>query len=239
MTLSPHDLEHDLDVLEAIEKATLRMVVEALYSYADEARRIFAEETDEPGDIAEDVTREALDALGFSVMPIRLFGKIDFKRARYVFHPEYSVKQALFVDSKAEAPEGSGTATIQTSQTSLRIRQRRSGRVLDVQGGLPPVYTRGGDSLLTTTIFVKYHYAHVAGVSNELHNVVLACLPNGFLQTRYNPTPDDGFWRAGRDAPTRGEAFRVRIHFGNLKGKARWRVQKIQFSPSVAFDWDG
>lgn len=52
----------------------------------------------------------------------RLFGKMDYKRACYLFHPNYAIKQALFVDSKAEKIEGRNTATLQTSQLSMVVR---------------------------------------------------------------------------------------------------------------------
>ena len=48
-------------------------------------------------------------------IPVRLFGKIDYKRATYLFQPEYAVRQALFVDSKAEKIDGVRTAITQTS----------------------------------------------------------------------------------------------------------------------------
>ena len=83
-------------------------------------------------DIGEDITREALDRQGIPTIPVRLFGKIDYKRATFLFQPEYAVRQALFVDSKAEKVSGAGTATIQTSQTSMRIRQVRSNEMFDV-----------------------------------------------------------------------------------------------------------
>ena len=239
MTLNPNSLQDDRQTLENIEKATLRMVTQAIYNFCADAELIFAQEQDEPGDIAEDITREALDSLGFAKIPTRLFGKIDFKRSQYLFHPEYSVKQALFVDSKAEAPEGSRTATIQTSQTSMHIRQLRAGKVVDIPGELPTIYyTKAGDSYLTTTVFVKYHYETLANNSKKLLNIVLACLPNGMLQNYYNPDENTSFWRAGRDAPTLGEAFRVRIHFDDLKAMANWRVQTINLQPASPFVWD-
>jgi len=238
LTLHPSDLEQDPDTLEQVEKATLRMVTQAVWSFLDDAAQIFGQEEDKPADIAEDVTREALDSLGFSRIPIRLFGNIDFKRARYIFHPEYSIKQALFVDSKAEAPEGSATTTIQMSQTSMYVRQRRGGRRMDVAGSLPAVLQKGGDCYLTTTVFVKYHYEGTIDGPKTLLNVVLACLPNGMLQSRYNPDETHTIWRAGRNAPTRGEPFRVRIHFGDLKAKANWRVQTISVQPRRQVAWD-
>jgi hypothetical protein len=65
--------------------------------------------------------------MGVSRIDERLFGKIDYKRARYYFRPDFAVRQALLVDSKAEKVEGQGTATLQTTQTSMRIRQIRAG----------------------------------------------------------------------------------------------------------------
>lgn len=54
-------------------------------------------------------------------------------------------------------------------------------------------------------------------------------MPNGKLQERYNPNEEDSFWLAGRNAPSRGEEFRVRVSFSKLKEKARWRVQRIYY----------
>lgn len=237
MTLDPSELLFDLDLLETIEKATLRLVVQAVYDFSGEASEIFSEEQDLVADIGEDITREALDRLGTSIIPVRLFGKVDYKRARYVFHSDYSVRQALFVDSKAEKIEGARTATIQTAQTSMRIRQRRGGSVIDEPGGLPVVLDRQGNSFLTTTIFVKYNYQTIPDAKNELFSIRLVCLPNGMLQNRYNPTPDDTFWLAGRNAPSRGEPFRVRIGLNALKRRANWRIQLIQLRPTSSYVW--
>lgn len=98
-----------------------------------------------------------------------------------------------------------------------------------------------GDEYLTTTIFVKYNYSENmdAASPNRLDSISVLCLPNGILQDRYNPTANDTIWRAGRNAPTRGEAFRVRISLDALKGKANWRVQSIAADPAQPFAWDG
>lgn len=166
----------------------------------------------------------------------RLFGKIDYKRARYVFHPEYSIKQALFVDSKAEKVEGQRTATLQISQTSLIIEQVRSGKPVRISGKLPKILELKGQKFITTTIFVKYDYwENESGKS--LSSVTIAALPNGLLQKRYNPSPQDTIWLAGRNAPSRGEEFRVRLSFDKLKKKANWRVQKIPIPPR-SFNWN-
>ena len=239
MTLDPAELPDNLNVLESIEKATLRLVVQAIYSFAGEAADIFRNERDDVQDIAEDITREAMDRIGTSVIPVRLFGNIDYKRARYLFSPDFSLRQALFVDSKAEKVEGARTVTIQTSQTSMRIRQMRAGAEVDEAGEVPVVYQdRDGVAYLTTTVFVKYNYAEIAARQNQLESISITCLPNGMLQDRYNPNARTTFWMAGRNAPTRGEDFRVRIGLPRLKALSNWRVQDIQIEPNVEFAWD-
>lgn len=239
MTLDPAELPANLDVLESIEKATLRLVVQAIYTFAGEAADIFHNERDDVQDIAEDITREAMDRIGTSVIPVRLFGTIDYKRARYLFSPDFSLRQALFVDSKAEKVEGARTVTIQTSQTSMRIRQIRSGSEVDEPGEVPTVYfDRDNVAYLTTTVFVKYNYQEITEMQNQLESISITCLPNEMLQDRYNPNPQTTFWMAGRNAPTRGEGFRVRIGLPRLKALSDWRVQRIQVDPEIAFTWD-
>ena len=235
MLLEPVQLIGDLDRLEEIEKASLRLVAQAIYDYRDTAIEIFHEESDLVADIGEDITREALDRMGVARIDQRLFGKIDYKRARYLFHPDYAIRQALFVDSKAEKVSGQGTATLQTSQFSMMVRQVRAEEDVEVEGSLPKILTIRDTSYITTTIFVKYNYDEVAG-SNELKSITVAAVPNGLLQERYNPSSQDTIWIAGRNAPSRGEAFRVRLSFSRLKTKASWRVQKIPLPPND-FGW--
>ena len=161
----------------------------------------------------------------------RLFGKMDYKQARYLFHPEYAVRQALFVDSKAEKTAGQQTATLQTSQFSMRVRQERSGKLFDIPGTLPAVLRLRDWEYITTTIFVKYNYSGVSSQAYALDSITVAALPNGFLQELYNPDHGESIWLAGRNAPTRGEAFRVRLSFQRLRARTSWRVQSIPNSP--------
>jgi hypothetical protein len=230
MLLDPKQLTNDLDRLEEIEKVSLRLVVQAIYDYRSTAIEIFRAESDLVADIGEDITREALDRMGMAKIDQRLFGKIDYKRARYLFHPDYAIRQALFVDSKAEKVSGQGTATLQTSQFSMTVRQFRAEQSVEVEGSLPKILTIRDTSYITTTIFVKYNYEET-GVRNELKSITVAAVPNGLLQERYNPSPDDTIWIAGRNAPSRGEAFRVRLSFSRLKAKVGWRVQRIPLPP--------
>lgn len=237
MTLiNPDDLMNDLDRLEGIEKASLRFVAQALYDYRREASIIFHAESDQVADIGEDITREALDRLGMPKVDQRLFGKVDYKRACYVFQPEFAIRQALFVDSKAEEIGGKGTATLQISQLSMTVKQVRSGSSVSVPGKLPQVLLLNNDRFLTTTIFVKYTYTRHEHV-HHLMSITVAAVPNGMLQERYNPHEQDSIWLAGRNAPSLGEEFRVRLSFRLLKHKARWRVQHIPVEPHD-FSWD-
>ena len=236
MLLNPEELRQNLDRLEEIEKVSLRLVTQALYNYRTTAQEIFLVESDLVADIGEDITREAMDRLGMPRIDQRLFGKVDYKRACYLFHPEYALKQALFVDSKAEKVTGQSTATLQISQLSMVVKQVRFGQELAIQGRLPEIINVTGDSYLTTTIFVKYNYEEATG--NILRSITVAAVPNGILQDRYNPTAQDTIWIVGRNAPTLGEEFRVRLSFHRLKEKAGWRVQHIPMPPND-LSWDG
>jgi len=234
--LDPETLSTDLERLEGIEKGSMRLVAQALYDFRETAAEIFRREPDLAQDIAEDITREALDRIEMSRLDTRLYGKMDYKRARYVFNRDYAVLQALFVDSKAEKIAGQNTATLQTSQISMIINQIRRGLEVNIPGKLPKIIETDKGKCLTTTIFVKYNY-DTNNNENRLITIKIAALPNGFLQERYNPNINDTIWKAGRDAPTLGEEFRVRLAFDKLKTKTNWRIQTIPMSPHP-FVWD-
>lgn len=236
MLIDAQELEKNPDRIEEIEKASLRLVVQAILEFRKAALEIFDAESDHVADIGEDITREALDRMGMSKIDQRLFGKIDFKKARYVFHPEYAVRQALFVDSKAEKISGQGTATLQTSQFSMVVKQIRAEEEINVPGKLPPTIRIGETTFITTTLFVKYNYEEENG-KNQLKTITFAAVPNGLLQGRYNPDCKDTIWMAGRDSPRRGEEFRVRLSFSRLKKKAAWRVQKLDMDADT-FQWE-
>ncbi|MBI5568381.1 MAG: SfiI family type II restriction endonuclease [Desulfomonile tiedjei] len=235
MFLDPNTLENDLDRLESIEKASMRFVTHALCLFRLDAATIYSSESDKQADIGENITREALDSLGVHRIPVRLFGKSDYKKACYYFHPDYALRQALFVDSKAE--KGSATARVQVSQTSLVVRQTRQGVDVEVPGSIPKVLTVAGENFPTTTIFVKYVYDDSGG-QNALEQIRISCLPNGFLQGRYNPTCDDSIWSVGPDSPAREEEFRTRLNYAKLKAKCKWRVQDIKVGPEDQFAWE-
>ena len=221
----------ELDALERLEKTAMAMVVQAIKDYLPQASTIFREETDLPQDIAEDVTREAIEAMGLPGLRERLYGKVDVKKAIYVFLPE-AQPVALMLDAKAEKPNGNRTATIQMSQTSMTVKMRRSGVDVAEPGGLEQGIRRGDRAFQVVTIIAKYVYKEV-GESQRLDRVIVACIPNGRLQERYNPTTQDTIWLAGSDAPTLGEDFRVRLSYRHLREKAAWRVEEIALPPGM------
>lgn len=216
------------DEIEAIEKLTLRWVFQAVVDFGFPAYDIFLNSPDEVKDIAEDITREILDRLAGYNIQQRLLGNVDYRRARYIILPDQVVRQALFADSKAEKSRSS--ATMQMSQVSLHVRQNRAGQTVDTPGLLPPVRALGGVNYLTTVVLL--HYFYTDDPAHRLKELTLCAVPNGRLQNRYNPSADDTIWTAGRDAPTLGEDFRVRLSFQRLQAKQPWRVQKVQYDPA-------
>lgn len=210
------------DILK-VEMVCQRMVARAMRDYQAKAADIFRNEVEDAKEVAEDVTREAMEALGVSRIDYRLYGKVDYKRAAFVFLPESEQGVALMVDSKAE--KDGDTITIQMSQTSMEVRHMRGGRPTSAGGKLERRIDINGKSLLTVTIFVKYVYTPAVDKGLDLKEIIVACVPNGLLQERYNPSArSDNFWRAGRNAPSRGEEFRVRVNLKALTQADPWRV---------------
>ncbi len=80
------------------------------------------------------------------------------------------------------------------------------------------------------TVIAKYSYVENANHRKQ-RKIIAPCIPNGKLQSSYNPDArNNTFWRAGRNAPTLGEDFRVRVRFDALKERASWRVVEIPLS---------
>jgi hypothetical protein len=235
--MEPHRLtDLNEDEIERIEILTMRWLFQAVVDFGIQPYTIFTLSPDDVRNVAEDVTREVLDRLSGYNINQRVFGTVDYKRARYVILPEQVIRQALFVDSKAE--KESRSATLQMSQISLTVRQRRSGAEVNEQGRLPTIARFDGEEFLTTTMLLHYHYAEGPQRSNPpyylLQSITLCAIPNGRLQDRYSPTVDDNIWLVGRNAPRLGEEFRVRLGFAKLEQKSRWRVQRISYPDGVS-----
>lgn len=60
MTLTAEQLVSNVDIIERVEKSTLRMVTQALLDFVDEAREIFSHETDSVADLCAQPRAEAL-----------------------------------------------------------------------------------------------------------------------------------------------------------------------------------
>lgn len=227
--------------IEQIEKQTLRWVVQAILDYNPaEIWDEFRNSPDDADGVAEDVTQECLSRLsGYTLDKRRLYGTVDYRRARYAILPDLIVRQALFVDSKAEKSGGAGR--IQINQSSIRVKFKRpDGTVVDVPGGLDPIIKLAdGTTYLTATVFVHYHYETPAH-GRSLKQIKVIALPNGRLESAYVQSPLQTIWNVGPDSPARGEAQRARIGFTKLKAKANWRVQVIDPAPkgAVAFVWE-
>jgi hypothetical protein len=218
----------DVKEIEDVEKLTIRWIYQAVLDFGMEAHEIFLKSPDSVKDIAEDITRELLDRLsGYNVYQ-RIYGTVDYKKARYVILPDQTVRQALFIDSKAE--KENRTATIQMSQTSMWVKQKRYGTEINQKGFLPEISEYGDKNYLTTTCLIHFMYEDDFKGIHHLREVTIAAIPNGKLQEKYNPNTEDGIWLAGRNAPTLGEDFRVRVSFSKLTEKAQWRVQKIFYN---------
>lgn len=220
----PADLDHD--EIERIEKQSLRWLFQAAVDFGFDAWEIFHQSPDDVQDVAEDITREMLDRLGGYQIHRHILGNVDYRKARYVILPEFAVRQGLFVDSKAE--KTSRTATLQMSQVSMEVRQTRGGVGMVVEGKLPKLSIYDGHNYLTTMLLAHFEYTDIER-AHHLRHLTIAALPNGLLQERYNPTVDDTIWRAGRNAPSLGEDFRVRLSFPALVAKEPWRVQRISY----------
>jgi hypothetical protein len=226
--------------IEDIEKLTLRWLFQATLDFGFDAYDIFFQSPDDVKDVAEDIVEELLTRLPGYNLPQRILGTVDYKKARYIILPEMMIRQALFVDSKAEKEDR--TATLQMSQTSMIVRQKRSGVDVVEQGTLPKISRYAARQYLTTTAFVHFLYKDDAENFHHLKKATICCIPNGLLQDLYNPDSDSTIWLAGRNAPTLGEVFRVRLSFALLKRARPWRVQHIYYDEAAETctgNWEG
>ena len=213
---------------ELLEQTAFEMVVQAFEDYHITAAVVFRHEADLPQDRAEDLTREALESMRLPQVNERLYGKVDYKKAIYVFLPK-AVPVALMVDSKAEKANGDRTATLQMSQTSMRVKLKSGNKLVDKAGRLPSTIECRGLTLYVVTIVVKYVYDEWND-NHILTKLILACIPNIELQQTYNPNAQDTIWLAGKDSPKRNEDFRIRLSFERLSQKAAWRVRTINIA---------
>jgi hypothetical protein len=215
----------------------MRSLFQAAVDFGFDAYDYFYQSSDEVQNIAEDISREMMDKIGGYRIDERILGNVDYRKARYVILPDLQVRQALFVESKAE--KDASSATLQMSETSMVVNQERGGETHKVAGLIPKVAMPRGLAHITTTLVAHYHYEDYEN-NHILKTLTIAALPNGRLQSRYNPDTEDTIWKAGRNAPKLGETFRVRLAFDRLETKAAWRVQRITYevgSKQIGGEW--
>jgi hypothetical protein len=215
----------------------MRSLFQAAVDFGFDAYDYFYQSSDEVQNIAEDISREMMDKIGGYRIDERILGNVDYRKARYVILPDLQVRQALFVESKAE--KDATSATLQMSETSMVVNQDRAGQVHNVAGLIPKIAMPRGLAHLTTTLVAHFHYEDHES-NHILKTLTMAALPNGRLQQKYNPDTDDTIWKAGRNAPKLGETFRVRLAFDRLETKSAWRVQRIAYevgSKQIGGEW--
>ncbi len=240
------DARHlSLDQIEEIEKLSLRLVFQALVWFAPQAWDFFDRSPDDPQDVAEDVTREALSSFGGFVLRERLFGTIDFKQARWLPMPYGLVPQAMMVDSKAKKVNEQNRLDLQMSQVSMTVYLESKDRpILPLLRPTMEFRFENGQTkqALTTVITAHYSYDDKAKgqVGKWLRKLTLCAVPNGLLQERYSPNRQRTVFGVGKHSSGRGEEPRVRVYYETVRQFAHWRVQEINFDAhgKDAFAWE-
>jgi hypothetical protein len=218
------------DDLEGLEKQTLRMIVQALQQYSNEAREIFestpATSKTEVIVLAEDLTQYALEVAEVYPINKRYAGFIDYKRARWLPHPAGLIPQILLVDAKASTENNRDT--LQASQLPMDAEfTKPDGTIVTLPAGVQPhmeVVSATGQPLhaVTTSIFVHFYYRDIQGDPirfRELMDIFV-----------YNPDPLTTFFGAGKHSPARGEDPRIRVYFTRLRQACAWRLQQLPFA---------
>lgn len=222
------------DQIELVEKISLRLAFQSLVWFAPQAWDIFDRSPDDPQDIAEDITREAIGVFkGFSINE-RLFGTIDYKQARWLPMPFGLVPQALMVDSKAKRAYENARLDLQMSQVSMDVfLGSKEAPLQPLLKTAMDLRFEGGIVKKAITSVVTAHYSYdikpAGQVGNRLQRVIVAAVPNGLLKERYSPSRERTVFGVGKQSSGRGEDPRVRIYYSMLRSFAAWRVQEVVF----------
>lgn len=226
------------DELEAVEKQTLRVVVQALQEYSREAREIF-ETTKAPSStevivLAEDLVQYALEVAEIYPINRRFAGWFDYKRVRWLPTPFALIPQAFLVDAKA-LKEANRT-TLQQSQLPLDADFESRGTAVRLSAGVPPHLeipsSAGPLGAVTTTVIVHFHYEDPEPDSNlerRLRAIFVLAVPHQRLKHRYNPHASTTFFGQGKHSPARSEEPRIRIYFARLRAMSLWRLQQLRY----------
>jgi hypothetical protein len=227
------------DQLEALEKQTLRTIVQAVQEYSREAKHIFestpAASKAEVIVLAEDLVQYALEVAECYPINKRFAGFIDYKRVRWMPTPYGLFPQVLLVNAKASTENN--RVTLQESQLPMDAEFRSQQQVVRLPAGVRPhmeIRAHSGNDLLavTTSAFIYFHYTSRAGPAlpyRTLHAIYLLLLPHARLKPRYNPDPDTTFFGKGKHSPARQEVPRIRVYFSRLRAMCAWRLQELRY----------
>jgi hypothetical protein len=230
------------DQIEAIEKQCLRTVVQAMQEYSREARGLFettqASSETEVIVLAEDIVQYALEVAECYPIDRRFAGFIDYKRIRWVSAPFGITPQAFLVDAKASTENNRDT--LQQSQLPMDaqyVRNSQSGPTVEsMNAGVPPHVEFQGESgtlfAMSTSVLIHFYYENLRSQDppfRDLKAIYVLVLPHARLKHIYNPTPQIGFFGAGKHSPSRGEVPRIRVYFDRLRAMCSWRLQELLY----------
>jgi len=228
-----------LDELEALEKQTLRTIVQAVQEYSREAKEIFdnapaASET-EVIVLAEDLVQYALEVAECYPINKRFAGFIDYKRVRWATTPFGIFPQALLVDAKASTENNRDT--LQQSQLSMDAEFVSNRRVVRLPAGIPPhldipAHCEQTLVAVTTSAFIHFYYKDLDSDTppfRELLAFYVLMMPHRTLKPRYNPNATTTFFGQGKHSPARGEVPRIRVYFSRLRDLCAWRLQELRY----------
>lgn len=230
---------------EALEKQTLRAVVQALQDYSREAREIF-ETTAAPSPtevivLAEDLVQYALEVAETYPINRRYAGFIDYKRVRWLPTPFGLIPQVLLADAKAL--KESNRTTLQLSQLPMDADFESNGVPFQMKAGVDPhleIASATGGTLyaVTTSILVHFYYADLpagSGRVRDLKAIYVIAVPHQRLKHIYNPDSTKTFFGQGKHSPARGEDPRIRIYFSRLRAMSAWRLQVLRYTTGSAY----
>lgn len=229
---------------ELLEKQTLRMILQALQEYSQEAKEIF-DMTKAPSDnevivLAEDLVQYALEVAECYPINKRYAGFIDYKRVRWMPTPYGLFPQVLLVDAKASTENN--RETLQQSQLPMDAEFRtKDGKVHTLSAGVQPhlnIAIIGSSTLpaVTTSVFIHFYYKRLnrnMPPYRDLLSIFALSLPHARLKRVYNPDPDTTFFGQGKHSPARREAQRIRVYFSRLRQMCPWRLQELKFADDV------
>lgn len=229
------------DEHEALEKQSLRTIVQALQEYSKEAKFLFetTPTTSEAENIvlAEDLVQYALEVSECYPINRRFAGFIDYKRIRWLSTPFGLFPQVLLVDAKASTENN--RETLQQSQLVMdaEFRWKNTTQVVTLTAGVPPrhvIDAAAGTQLLavTTSVFIHFYYTHLRSTTQpfrRLNSIYAILLPHQILKDKYNPNPDRTFFGSGKHSPARKEAPRIRVYFEPLRKMCPWRLQELHY----------